>query len=122
MLPTQYPKKVAEEMMVFFVRPATLDGTAHDSQLLAFRESGLLNILNVQAKNSARTYGTVIRYMPHFVHLYCGSFGSNASASKPTNGGIQDAAMTYIRRFGTLRVHIATNKKMIKDTTIDRCC
>jgi hypothetical protein len=27
MLPTQYPMKVAEEMMVFLVRPATLLGT-----------------------------------------------------------------------------------------------
>ena len=63
-----------------------------------------LNSLNVHARKRARTYGTVMKYMPHLVHLYCGVFGSNDRASRPTKGGTQAAAMMYMRRFCTFLV------------------
>jgi len=80
-------------------------GVASVSQLPSqgWRVSYVLGI-NVQARNSASTKGTVMRYMPHFVHLYSGVFGSSDRANRPTKGGMQAAAMTYMRRLGTRRV------------------
>jgi hypothetical protein len=49
--------------------------------------------------------------------MYSGVFGSNESASNPTNGGTVDAAITYIRRFGTFRVYNATARKIQRDNT-----
>lgn len=60
--------------------------------------------ISVHARNSARTKGTVIKYMPHLTHLYSGVFGSRERASRPTKGGMQAAAIMYMRRLGTLRV------------------
>ena len=60
--------------------------------------------LNVHARKRARTYGTVMKYMPHLVHMYSGVLGSSDSASKPTKGGTQEAAMIYMRRFCTFLV------------------
>ena len=85
--------------MVFLVRPATLDG------------------IRVQARNSASTYGTVIRYMPHFVHMLAGLFGIIDKAINPINGVIVDAAMMNKRRFGTRRVYMPTIRKRQSDTT-----
>ena len=86
-------------MMVFLVRPATLDG------------------IRVQARNNARTYGTVIRYMPHFVHMFAGLFGIIDKAISPMKGVTVDAAMMYKRRFGTRRVYMPTIRKRQSDTT-----
>jgi hypothetical protein len=55
------PTKVAEEMRVFLVRPATLEG------------------ISVQPKKSDRIKGTVMRYMPHLDHLLLGVFGRLSS-------------------------------------------
>ena len=78
MFPTQYPTNVKEEVSVLFVRPAVLDG------------------IRVQAKNKAMTKGTVMKYPPHLLHLYCGSFGRRAIRRKPMKGGIVENIMKYL--------------------------
>lgn len=60
--------------------------------------------LNVHARKRARTYGTVMKYIPHLVHMYSGVLGSSDRASNPTKGGTQEAAMMYMRRFCTFLV------------------
>jgi hypothetical protein len=75
MFPTQYPRKVKDEMIVFFVRPATLEG------------------MRDQARKVARTKGTVMRYRNHFGHLLCGVLGRRKRPNKPTKGGMIPAAL-----------------------------
>lgn len=50
-------------------------------------------VLNVHAKNNASTNGTVMKYIPHFVHRYSGELGRRDMASRPTKGGMQARAM-----------------------------
>lgn len=74
------------------------------SALVVFLEGVIVDLLSVHARKRASTNGTVIRYMPHFVHLYSGVLGRKDMVSKPTKGGMHAAAMIHILRLGTLRV------------------
>ena len=78
MFPTQYPTNVKDEVSVLFVRPAVFDG------------------MRVQARKRAITKGTVMKYPPHLLHLYCGSFGNKAMRRKPTKGGMVEHIMKYL--------------------------
>lgn len=90
MLPTQYPTKVNEEVSVLFVRPAVLEG------------------ISVHAKKSEMTNGTVIKYPPHFTHLYSRSLGNRAIIKKPQNGGIVENIMNHLATIST--IHYETSQ------------
>ncbi len=59
----------------------------------------MLDGIKVQARNKEMTYGTVIKYPPHFAHLYSSVLGNRAITRKPINGGITEKVMKYMRRF-----------------------
>lgn len=62
------------------------------------------DLLRVQARKSESTKGTVIRYMPHLIHLFSCVLGRSAIASMPMNGGMVADAMMYMRLFATFLV------------------
>lgn len=67
-------------MNVRFVRPAVLEG------------------IKDQARKREMTYGTVMKYMPHFVHFIEGLLGMNAIPRNPTKGGIVEPIMKNRRK------------------------
>ena len=113
-------------MIVFLVRPATLEGTVWTEerprerrarQSWCGRAGEEVHLLSVQARKRESTKGTVMRYIPHLIHLFACVFGSSASATIPTNGGIVAAAIMYMRLFATFRVYMPTARKMTRDVT-----
>lgn len=75
------------------------------------------NLLSVHARNNESTKGTVIKYMPHLIHLFSCVLGKSAMDIMPMKGGIVAAIMMYIRLLATFLVYMPTIRKIIKETT-----